>query len=41
MVLDDMKADMEAKKKLSSIIAEVFLRGRELNISFVSISQSY
>ena len=32
---------MEPKKKLSPIVTELFLRGRKLNISLVSISQSY
>ena len=33
---------MESNKKLSSIITELFLRGKKpLNISFVFISQSY
>ena len=36
-----MVADMESKKKLSPIVTELFLRGRKLNISLVSISQSY
>ena len=35
-----MIADMEANKKLSSIVTELFL-GKNLNISFVFISQSY
>ena len=34
-------ADMEANKKLSSIVTELFLRGRKVNISLVLISQSY
>ena len=37
-VFDDMVSDMEANKKLSPIVTELFLRGRKLNISFVSIS---
>ena len=32
---------MEANKKLSPIVTELFLRGKELNISLVFISQSY
>ena len=32
---------MEFNKKLSSIVTELFLRGRKLNISLVFISQSY
>ena len=40
-VLDDMIADIECNKKVSPIVAESFLRGRELNISLVFISISY
>ena len=36
-----MIRDMEAKKKLTPIVTELFLRGRELNISLVFISKSY
>ena len=36
-----MIADMEANKKLSPIVFDLFLRGRKLNISLVSIWQSY
>ena len=35
IVFDDLIADMKADKKLSSIIIEVFLRGRELKIALV------
>ena len=38
---DNMIADMESNKKLSSIVTELFLKGRKLNISLVFISQSY
>ena len=41
IVLDDMTANMEANKKLSPIVTELFLRGRKLNISFVFVSKSY
>ena len=41
IVFDDMIPDMEANKKLKIIIAELFMRGRKLNISVISISQSY
>ena len=37
----DVIADMKANKKLSSIVTELFLRGRKLNISLVFILQSY
>ena len=40
IVFNDMIADMEANKKLSSIVTELFL-GKNLNISFVFISHSY
>ena len=32
---------MEANKKLSPVVTELFLRRRKLNISFIFISQSY
>ena len=38
---DDMIADMIHDKKLNSIVIELFIRGRKLNISFVCITQSY
>ena len=41
IVFDDMIADMIHEKKLDSIITELFIRGRKLNISLVFISQSY
>ena len=41
LVSDDMIADVEANKNLSTIITEFFLRGRKLNIPIVFISQSY
>ena len=34
IVYDDIKADMEANKKLRPIVIELFLRKRKLNISF-------
>ena len=39
IVFDDMIADMIHNKKLNSIIAELFIRGRKLNISLVFITQ--
>ena len=36
-----MIADMINNKKLNSIVTEIFLRGRKLNISLVFITQSY
>ena len=41
IVFDDMIADMIRNKKLNSIVTELFIRGRELNISLVFITQSY
>ena len=41
IVFDDMIADMINKKKLNSIVNELFIRGRKLNISLVFITQSY
>ena len=41
IVFDDMIADMIHNKKLNSIVSELLIRGRELNISLVFITQSY
>ena len=41
IVFDDMIADLINNKKLNSIVTELFIRGRKLNISLVFISQSY
>ena len=41
IVFDDMIADMIQNKKLNSIVTELFISGRKLNISVVSIIQSY
>ena len=41
IVFDDMIVDMVHNKKLNSIVAELFIRGRKLNISLVFITQSY
>ena len=41
IVFDDMTADMIHNKKLDSIVTELFIRGRKLNISLVFITQSY
>ena len=40
-VFDDMIADMVSNKKLNPIVAELFIRGRKLNISLVCFTQSY
>ena len=41
IVFDDMIADMISNKKLNSIVTELFIRGRKLNIYLVFITQSY
>ena len=41
LVFDDMITDMINNKKLDSIVTELFVRGRKLNISLVFITQSY
>ena len=41
IVFDDMIADMINNKKLNSVVTELFIRGRKLNISLVFITQSY
>ena len=41
IVFDDMIADMINNKKLNSIVTELFIRGRKLNIYLIFITQSY
>ena len=41
IVFDDMIADMIHNKKLDSIVTDLFIRGRKLNISLAFITQSY
>ena len=41
IVFDDMIADVINNKKLNSIVTELFIRGRKLDISLVFITQSY
>ena len=41
IVFDDMIADMINNEKLNSIVTELLIRGRNLNISLVFITQSY
>ena len=41
IVFDDIMTDMESNKKLSPIVTELFLRGRNCNISLVFTSQSH
>ena len=40
IVFDDMIADMINNNKLNTIVTELFIRGRKLNISIVFITQS-
>ena len=40
IVFDDMIADMIDNTKLNSIVTELFIRGRKINISFVFLTQS-
>ena len=40
-IFDDVIADMINNKKLNSIVTELFIRGRKLNVSRVFITQSY
>ena len=39
LVFDDMIADIIKNKKLNSIVTELFIKGRKLNISLVFITQ--
>ena len=41
IVFDDITADMINNKKLNSIVTELFIRSRKLNISLVFITQPY
>ena len=41
IVFDDMTADMINNKKLNSIVTELFIRGKKLNISLIFITQPY
>ena len=41
IVFDDMIADKINNKKINSIVTELFIRGRKLNISIVFITESY
>ena len=41
IVFDDMIADMINNKRLDSIVTELFIRGRKLDISIVFITQCY
>ena len=41
VIFNDIIADMISNKKLNSIVTELFIRGRKLNISLVFRTQSY
>ena len=41
IIFDDMIADMIHNKKLNSIVTELFIRGRKINISLVFITQYF
>ena len=41
LIIFDMVADILSNKKLNPAGTELFIRGRELNISLVFITQSY
>ena len=41
LVFDDLIADMLNNKKLNPIVTELFIRGRNLNIFLVFITQPY
>ena len=41
IVFHDVIADMINNKNFNSIVTELFIRGRKLNISIVFITQSY
>ena len=38
IVFDDMIADMINNKKLNSVVTELFIRGRKLNVAFITQS---
>ena len=41
ILFDGLIADMNSNKKLNQIIAELFVRGKKVNISTVFITKSY
>ena len=41
IALDDIIADMISNKKFKQIVAGLFIRGRNLSVSLVFITQSY
>ena len=41
IVFDDMIVDMLSSEKLNPIVAQLFIRGRKLNVSLIFMRQSY
>ena len=41
IIFDDMIADVIINKNINSVVTELFIRGRKLNISLVFITKSY
>ena len=41
ILFDDMIADMLRNKKRNSVVTELFIKGRRLNLSLVFITKSY
>ena len=41
LVFDDIITDVINNKKLNSVVTDLFIRGRKLNISLVFITQSH
>ena len=41
IIFDDIIADLLSNEKFDSVVTELFIRGRKLNISLVFITQSY
>ena len=41
IVFEDMTTDMVNNKKLITVVTELFIRGRKLNVSIIFIPQSY
>ena len=41
LVFDDIITDIINNKKLNSVVTDLFIRGRKLNISLVFITQSH
>ena len=41
IAFDDMISDMFNNKKLNSIVTELFIKGRKLNMSLIFVTKSY